>query len=250
MKPLTVSEQLRLMTSWLKEGRPFFHTRYNDGEATAMFGLKGENDVNTDGHRYFRDMGRRLTQTYHRVCCASAWKDNIIVGSWWPEDPTHEAAELLQAVDAAIYVRWCHSDLWFDEQAEAIGECAGEELMEFLGALLTRPLVVVGCEALFGHAEHVPTEADNAWDEHNTIIREAMQAANGTYNNVFLWACGFTGKVASEAVWNAYPNTTHIDVGALLSALAGNPIRDWMKKPNGTHWRYLQDVVVPKLRSV
>jgi hypothetical protein len=50
-------EPLAFYVARLARGEPFSFARYGDGEWNAIFGVPGQN---SDGHRYFTDLGERL----------------------------------------------------------------------------------------------------------------------------------------------------------------------------------------------
>lgn len=230
MKPLTVSKHLKLMTEVVVDGEPLYHARYNDGEAAAM-GLVPAGDANCDGHRYFPDLGSEMLRCFRSILQDRSGK--VLLGTVAVTDPPHPTAKALQAeIDACgnpdlrltVGEFWCQ-----EERPDGI-----DEVLELMSVLRGSERCVLVCNHVVSQvapclgARPVVVSAVDAWLDGGAPGRIAA-AAEGLDHPVFVWCCGFPGKVWS---WRLSETrvSTHLDFGHTFDGLVGPPTREWMKR--------------------
>jgi hypothetical protein len=232
--------------------QPFYHSRWNDGEARAMT-LPGESQANCDGHRYFADMGEALKRTFVEILDYANVSSNILVGTMLDTDPEHPTCDILRDVadDASSNlhdVRFTVGEFWLRETGPApVGMCA---LLDALHES-KRMTVLIGNNAIrparhcMG-AEFVAVPAVDAWLHRDRIERTCKDV--GDYAT-FVWCCGFVGKVVSWEIFKEFPNTTHIDAGHTFDGVFGNLSREWMRRGDSEQWVHYRDVFGPYVKG-
>lgn len=233
IKGLGVREQLAQMTEWVRNGKPFFHTRYNDGEFNAMFGLKSEDDTNCDGHCYFRDMGQELVKTFVEV--VGKPQERLLIGSLLTSDPGYSSCIVFRRwlsmwIPRWQAIPWAASDLWVSPTDVADnGELEGL-INAFRDNLKSVCLIgnfnIHDCRhAFLGCVHSVSTQ--NCWGDRFRLLKTIRK--NHLPGTTYIWCAGFTSKVLSWKIYKYDPTSTHIDAGHLFDGIYGEPSREWLK---------------------
>lgn len=241
----SVTEHLGWMRDRVKARQPFCHLRFNDGEAIAM-GLLGEPEgANCDGHRYFPDMGRALTTTL--MAASDDDTGEVLLGSIIETDRDHQAAKALAVLIPSTCLTtvgefWCQ-----EEKVEG-----WDELRELFGAIRDRPSLLISNsnnrmakKCLNSGFLEVP--AVDAWSRGRRVVEDSLHRMYGD-EPVYIWACGFPGKVWAWMLRTLIPGSTHIDIGHTFDGVYGNKSREWMKRDSEMS-RFYFNTFAPWVRS-
>lgn len=260
MKILTTAEQLDKITGWLTTGKPFYHTRYNDGEMLSIFRRREPKDSTSGEHHYTPEISAALHATLSYLlqwvnCNRSA---NVIFGSCCLDkilnpELRHMSARLLEIISKAGVVdalTFGPGDLWYHSDLEVANKPEGARLMSLLEAVKTRSVVLVGNSIIakaaeFFSARYIEIPRADAYSEFDRVLKRCLQEA--TDKSVFLWCAGFPGKVWSWKTWLANQSTSHIDFGHLFDPVYGNGSRVWCNR-DGPHTRFVREKLIPYMR--
>lgn len=94
---------------------------------------------------------------------------------------------------------------------------------------------------LFGDPKIVGTPAREAYPEIDRIEQECLRAIcqkSDTYR-VLIISCGNTGRVLIKRLWPKLENVFFFDIGSLMDALCGWPIRQWIRRSRFNHESFL-----------
>ncbi len=100
-------------------------------------------------------------------------------------------------------------------------------------------------ELLFGKCRIVKTPARSAYEKINTIEQNCLaqiSAKSDTYRIVIL-SCGNTGRVLIKRLWPKLENIFFFDMGSLMDALCGWPIRQWIRREWFDHESFLNPLI-------
>ena len=200
-----------------------------------MTGMKRDSESNGE-HTYTDRLRRGLASAYIEAMAASASGEEVVVGSWWYEDPTHLAAAALKNI-ADLFgltdeVKWSRGCLWHREELEARGECDGRWLMEWLNAVKGFD----GTKTLVGNTCMMPVaESLNAY--HWVVPKvNAGESVNRPHPvaDLVLWCAGMPAKRWIMDARSTYPGSIHVDCGSLFDGLVGLVSREWLR-PETAH---------------
>ena len=254
-------ELLKTIQEWLTDGKPFFHTRYNDGELFSMFNLRGPHK-STGEHHYSVEVGQALMQTFKDLMSnlvnKTEMSQRILLGSWWYVDPTHEAAAPIKhwiesnlTPEIQKTIPWTASDLWHNVTLEEAGLCLKNELLDLFSSIRTidRKVVLVGNSQIanahyYLNSQFVEIPKTDAFNSDQEIYQRLRELASDE-NTLFVWCGGFPAKVWSWRIWKEFPNTCHIDAGCIFDGAFGIYNRSWLTTHKGVHWKFYSEVVIP-----
>ena len=100
-------------------------------------------------------------------------------------------------------------------------------------------------ELLFGKCKRVNTPARSAYEKIDIIEQNCLQnisAQSDTYR-VAIISCGNTGRVLIKRLWPQIENIFFFDMGSLMDALCGWPIRQWMRRERFDHESFLNPLI-------
>lgn len=229
-------EPLSWLNDRLARGLSGCYLRFNDGEAYSMSGMKVTPESNGE-HVYSASIRNDLLAAYSASLTASAEGDgDVIVGSWWYEDPTHPAAEWLRSAAEAWglvdKVRWSRGHVWHREE----GGCPNEELLELVRRLRESGVVLYGPEflqpvAVGLRAVHVVVPETDA---------EGAAPVRLVSNGASVYCCGFPAKRWALTDWretrkNGTRSKVVVDAGSLFDGLCGRVSREWLRPNSGPH---------------
>ena len=203
------------MTHLVTCGMPFFHPRFGDGEFLSMTGRRG---TNCDGHGYFRDtLGLQLRRVLMEISRYAECADvsNLFVGGWldW------RARSYLDSERISGKIPWCSTGAFQFGLADLF-------TLDFLSAVKVSPAkkIIVGPSHLkcLGDglgATLIEVPVHNCWLDfdrvHYECSRELCPGAN------FLYAAGMMSEILAWEMWKTDRSTTHVDVGNVMTAIAG-----------------------------
>lgn len=270
-KQLTTGEELDLFNHWIKEGTPFFHTRYNDGELSCLFDLRAPEKTASGEHHYSREVSVAIKKTFKEVLLAAtstSQRSKVVIGSYWldPWVPqfvkkqSDRLSELIQRTPDSLRVQWGPSDLWYSTPLEEKEAHEGVRLILLINTLRWvgnrsmphRPVVLVGNSYIAGArhclgASFIEIPKVDAWKQDDDIRPLCLsKVVDGA---IFVWCAGFPGKVWSWECFKSNPNTTHIDAGHLFDLAYGPGNREWSNRKTGTHCRYYLETLKPYILS-
>lgn len=258
---------LLALTKLVETGVPFYHTRFNAGEALAMSGAANPAATTLSGENKFTDeAGEAMLATLIGVIQGDCPPKPLYLGSYYkygklaPRNyyrPSRRLRTIVMSIKASPNLIWCPPGIWYCAELEQINQHPGVELMGLLKAINQRskqlPNLYIGgprtqsARNCLG-AKSVEVPASNAYSDKEALNR-ILQAC--TPNTLCVWAAGFAGKIWAWQVQKHFPNTSHVDVGHLFDAAFGLRSRDWMlcRTLNRIHLQYYTNVIEPYILS-
>lgn len=189
----------------LDEETPFSFSRFGDGEFSAIFGIEGKN---SDGHRYFPELGDRLRGILRG-------KPDYMMGLQTHAVLVHGALPIRSASEG---IEWVLADSLHNASMEG-------KLGRFFDALGDREVVLVGGTHHRQLAENrswrfVEIAAGDCWPQYEEI-RGRLQTLAVSDSAVFLLCASMTANVLIDDLHQANTHNTYIDAGSVLDPYAG-----------------------------
>lgn len=189
----------------LREGRPFAFSRFGDGEFNAIFGEEG---ANSDGHRYFPDLGRRLREIVER-------KPQYLMGLQTHAVMVH-GARPIRALSPGV--QWVLADSLHNASMEG-------QLGRFFGALDGREILLVGAPHHQRLAEgrswqFAEVALGDCWPQYDSL-RATLEPKAVTNERVFLFCASMTANVLIDDLYRQNPRNTYIDAGSVFDPYVG-----------------------------
>jgi hypothetical protein len=215
-------EPLDFYVRRLAAGAPFSFARYGDGEWNAVFGVAGQN---SDGHRYFPDMGERLRESLvHPGAYFHGIRLNV---------PFREARRI------ADFVRRNRIRIpWYDAGVFHRANLAGA-LFPLVRQLRAMPVVVVGPAflrqletRLFPVAHFVEIPLHDCWLARDRIVAEVTAyAARRPHGVVYSFSASMAANVL---IHDLHPRLGErnwlIDIGSVWDVYAGVLSRGYFER--------------------
>jgi hypothetical protein len=203
------------MTHLVTCGMPFSYPRFGDGEFLSITGRRG---TNCDGHGYFRDsLGIQLRRVLMEISryAESADASNLFVGGWldW------RARSYLDSERIAEKIPWCSTGAFQFGLADLF-------TLDFLSAVKVSPAtkIIVGPSHLKPVADGlgatlIEVPVHNCWLDFDRVQFEcSRELCPGA---IYLYAAGMMSEILAWEMWKTDRSTTQVDVGNVLSAIAG-----------------------------
>lgn len=189
----------------LAAGTPFSYSRFGDGEFKAVFGAEG---VNCDGHRFFPDLGQRLTEILES-------KPGYMLGLLPQAVRVHGVEPILALSDG---IRWVLAN----SLHLALLEGRIDPLFE---ALAGRNVLLVGPEHLreFAAARnwaYVPVASRDCWLGHAGVLDELCASLSDS-GDVVLLCASMMSNVLIDDLYRDSPAHTYLDVGSVFDPFSG-----------------------------
>lgn len=214
-------EALEIVTNWVKDGGPFLHLRYADGEFYSILGAKG---VNSDGLAFDSGtLGVELHQVLDDISSGALSGTRALIGGDWTRPEA--AVDYLHENGFLRGIPWCPSGIWVN------GVTSGH-LARFFEALLAdpRPRVLIGNNrirgaAAFLRAKFVEVPASASWS-----VRKEINAVLATIakNSVVMYCAGMATEAFAWASWKWRQDLTHLDMGHIFDGAFGVRSRVWL----------------------
>jgi len=263
-------DQLVLFRAAIEQSVPFYHTRYNDGECLSMFRMMPVSATTSGEHHYTPEISKALMATFTAIAQAS--KDThvpaaIAVGTYCFDTRKHNALAdiaaaklkgLIDELGVRGVIQWAASDLWYSTEAEHLGTCIADELLEFIEAirkasktqrafLVCNSKVSDACHCLGAEAITIPQR--DAWTSSQETMLVLERQLYAYPESIVVWCGGFPAKVWSWDLWRKYPGSTHIDAGHLFDGAFSLNSRAWLQREKGAHWNFYQNVFIPYVKG-
>lgn len=196
----------------LRTGENFSLSRFGDGEWSAILELPGQN---TDGHRYYPDMGLALRLILMEGGRGEMFAMQNQAFNIFKDNETFQ--------DLATLNEW-------DAQAE-IFSANHKRLPELLEVMDGKRVVLVGNRFMSGLPEwgrtrwHVQIPLKNCWDDHVRIYEELKTIIQP--GDVVLYCASMMSNVLIN--WLYRDDITQIDIGSAFDPMVGRFTRKYMK---------------------
>lgn len=248
----TIANPADWCISRLREGRPFFAVRFNDGEHTGMYRTRPEGVVlGTDANPATLDYawGDALNAMLAEMAAHSP--EDVLIGCSWN---TPRADELAQRFAADVGRLGMGDFNWCNEHWPLDGVVDGStvRLLETIRKERPYHVVLVTSTPLFPAchclgATITPVPAADSWGVRNQVHESCQSYAEKGY--LFIWAAGVGLKPTAWRLWREFPQSTHLDVGHLFNGAFGLTDYGWLQRKDGPwHEPYFRDFA-PWVRS-
>lgn len=197
----------------LDDARAFSFSRFGDGEFNAIFGVDG---ANCDGHRYFPDLGRRLTKILES-------QPDYVTGLQ-PLAIMIHGADQIRSVSPDM--QWVFAGCLHRASLE-------NRLGRLLDALTEREVTLVGAPHHRQLAEarswqFVEVAYGDCWPQYDSL-RTILESCAEFNDAVFLFCASMTANVLIDDLYQLNPGSTYIDMGSVLDPYAGVYSRNYHK---------------------
>ena len=236
------------LIGWVRDGKPFFQTRFNDGEMLAMFQTRHAAYRSADDSLYFPEIGEALFRMLQELASV---KDIscIQIGSSWMQVPDAEAEMFklcLIQLGLLDRLQWANGHDLLD------GVVSGVTL-DLLKALREsrRPIILVGKKSIVGvtrclRATLVEIPPSDWWLSRDRIVPVCDEFAKAGFT--FVWCAGIAKSIMWD-VWRKHPQSSHLDFGHIFDGIDGSRTREWMRREESPWWGPYQDSFLPYIRS-
>lgn len=231
--------------SWLLDrlGRDAgtFAVRFNDGEHAMMFRTCADGAPSSDDSHMTYAIGDALADVLRQLSFADP--DRVLLGcDWWYDfkDALNNKFELSlighgMVPDNADESLAKESRFHFARGHWPLEAVADGSVYRLLDALRARGNVVFvshegarGAAACMG-AEFVLCRPADSYETQHHVQAKAWPLAH--QGKTFVWAGGYGLKPLMHDLWDAAPQSTHIDVGHLFDPAFGRVDRSWVADP-------------------
>jgi len=200
----------------LSDGVAFSFSRFGDGEFAAIFEVEGKN---SDGHRFFPDLGVRLKEIVER-------KPDYMMGLQTQALLAHGA---LPIRSLSPDIQWVLADSLHNASMEGT-------LGNFFDSLADREVHLVGAPHHRQLAEEkswqfLEVPYGDCWPQYESI-RAGLEPRVTPDDLVFLLCASMTANVLIDDMYSLNPSNTYIDAGSVLDPYAGVRSRAYHKELN------------------
>jgi hypothetical protein len=222
-KTLTMERQLTFanICSYLETRVPFRYIRIGDGEIQAVLQNK-PTGANTDGHRYFYDMGVAI----HSVLSRENWHQTHYVG--------------LQNLGSGLFPEFKKRYRYIDWTDNALLHRASikGQFPQFMKALEGREVIIVGpkhlekvrgFESVTDNWHHIVVPDKDAWLVHKEVLVLLLKATDIGDDKVILFSCGMMTPVLVHLLSISRPFLTMIHAGSVFDPYCGVQSRSYHK---------------------
>lgn len=227
--------------AWIEERirnrRPCFAVRINDGEMMQMYRTRPEGELlgtseNPAPCRW--DLGTALREIVYGMC----GRDDCLIGCSRGTERADKLCELFDLDLAAQPI--IESYNWAHEHWPLEGACDGsmrrliEAAQEAGPACLVTSEKLAAAGKLFDRVFLIPGE--DSWAARHEVHHSlALLAAR---DMTFFWAAGAGLKPTAWRLWREFPRTTHVDVGHVFNGALGLRDYGWLQRKDGWWDRY------------
>jgi hypothetical protein len=200
----------------LGDGTAFSFSRFGDGEFSAIFGVEG---VNSDGQRYFPELGQRLRQ----IVEAEA-QPSYLMGLQTLAVMVHGARPIFSNFAG---VKWVLADSLHNASMEG-------RLGAFFDSLVDREVLLVGAPhhgqlAQERSWQYVEIPYGDCWPQYESLHATLAPRA-ASEDTVFLFCASMTANVLIDDLHRLNPRNTYIDAGSVFDPYVGIRNRGYQKE--------------------
>lgn len=215
----------------LRDRQPFSFSRWGDGEWASLLQMEGEHRANTDGHRYYEDMGEALDQVLIS-------KPKYYLGMQRFAREERYPNEINEFLDQHKLntLNWVNADVWHHASIKGYFD-------QFFDVLVKSdaPVILVGPEYLKDLGKfynvHITIPEKNCWLERERVIGEVekylIEANNsaGMINVIVLFVASMPANYMIDELYKKYgEDHTFLDMGSVFDPFVGKMTRSYHKK--------------------
>jgi len=200
----------------LKNNEPFSFSRFGDGEWNAIFGKNGQN---CDGHKYFEDMGAKLSEIVQSSPEYYMGMQNLAMTL---------RGDAINAFNADLGIEWIDADCFHKASIKGFFDT-------FFEALKGRDITMVAPDRLFGIDEHIDFDSfvtiplNNCWEEKDKIVEDIKSLLE--FGRVVLFCAGMPTNVMIDELYQEHgKECTLLDMGSVFDPYCGFSTRSYHKK--------------------
>lgn len=215
--------------SYLREGKPFSFSRWGDGELNSLLKIDGDGYANTDGHKYFDDMGEALASILISKPQYFLGRQRFGFEERYPE----QINAFMETYDLGA-LNWVNADLFHHASIKGHFE-------QFFDVLVKRdgPVILVGPDYLKDLGRffnvHVSVPEKNCWLERERIIESVRFNLLGLKTNgigaIVLFVAGMPANYMVDVLHKEFGEVhTFLDIGSVLDPYVGKTTRGYHRK--------------------
>jgi len=200
----------------LKTNEPFSFSRWGDGEWNAIFGKNGQN---CDGHKYFEDMGARLSAIVQSSPEYYLGMQNLAMTLRGPA---------IDAFNQDLGIEWIDADCFHKASIKGYFETFFEAIKD-REVILVAPARLQTIESNIKYSAFVEIPLEDCWKEKKAAVHSIASVLDP--GDIVLFCAGMPTNVMIDELYQEHgKECTLLDMGSVFDPYCGFATRTYHKK--------------------